>query len=222
MLTYKGLQVSDDKVEAIVQAPRPNNQSELRLSSVWCSIVQGSSQAKWKWGTAEENAFQAAKRRLTRAPVMPFFKQGAETRFTTDSSPVGIGAVLEQKREHGQYRSVHYASRKLTPHDIPRWRGKLWQSSGAVKSSSIFLYIHGNNFDICTNHKPLITVIGPHSKPPSARIESWMLYIQQFKYNIKNIPGRENTAGALSRLPVDVDFAVVGNPSKWVKCLLGH
>ena len=65
MLTYKGLQVSDDKGEAILQAPRPNNQSELGLSSVWCSIVQGSSQAKWKWGTAEENAFQ-------QAPVMPF------------------------------------------------------------------------------------------------------------------------------------------------------
>ena len=30
VLTDKGLQVSDDKVEAIVQAPRPKEQSELR------------------------------------------------------------------------------------------------------------------------------------------------------------------------------------------------
>ena len=66
-------------------------------------------------GTAEENAFQAVKRQLTQAPVMAFFKQGAETRVTTDASPVRIRAVLEQKQEDGQYRPVHYASRKLTP-----------------------------------------------------------------------------------------------------------
>ena len=30
VLTYKGLQVSDDKVEAIGQAPRPKDESELR------------------------------------------------------------------------------------------------------------------------------------------------------------------------------------------------
>ena len=60
---------------------------------------------------------------------MAFFKQGAETRVTTDASPVGIGAVLEQKQEDGQYRPVHYASRKLTPPeaDILSLRGKPWR-----------------------------------------------------------------------------------------------
>ena len=66
-----------------------------------------------------------------------------------------------------------------------------------------FLYIHGNDFEICTDHKPLITVLGPNSKPPSARIERWMLYMQPFKYSIRNIPGRENAADTLSRLPID-------------------
>ena len=67
------------------------------------------------------------------------------------------------------------------------------------------LYTRGNDFEICTDHKLLITVLAPHSKPPSARIEGWMLYRQKFKYNIRYIPGRsrENAADALSRLPVD-------------------
>ena len=113
VLSDNGLEVSDDKVEAIVQAPRPRDQSELRsfLGLVqYCSRFIPSfaiiasriwdltkTHAKWKWGTAEENAFQAVKRQLTRAPVMAFFKQGAETGVITDASPVGIGAVLEQK-----------------------------------------------------------------------------------------------------------------------------
>ena len=46
-------------------------------------------------------------------------------------------------------------------------------------------------------------MFGSHSKPPSARIERWMLYMQQFQYKIRHIPARENAADALSRLPVD-------------------
>ena len=119
LLTDKGLQVSDDKAEAIAQAPRPKNQSELRSFlglAQYCSRFIPSfaiiasplwnltkAHAKWKWGTAEENAFQAIKKQLTQVPVMAFFKQGAETRVTTDASPVDIGAVLEQKQDDGQY-----------------------------------------------------------------------------------------------------------------------
>ena len=77
-----------------------------------------------------------------------------------------------------------------------------------------FLYIHGNEFEICTDHKPLITVLGPHSKPPSARIERWMLYMQQFKYNIGHIPGKENAADALSRLPVEMHMMQPSNRQK--------
>ena len=112
--TDKGLLVSNDKVKAIVQEARPKDQSELRsfhglvqycsrfipsfaiiASPLWV-LTKG--HAKWKWGTAEENAFQAVKRQLTQAPVMAFFKQGAETLVTADASPVGIGAVLKQKQ----------------------------------------------------------------------------------------------------------------------------
>ena len=136
---------------------------------------------------------------------MAFFKQGAETRVTTDASPVGIGAVLEEKQEDGQNRPVHYASRKLTLRES-RY-SQFEREALAVKRGceKFFLYIHGNEFEICTDHKPLITVLGPHSKPPSARVERWLLYMQHFKYylySIRNIHGKENAADALSRLPL--------------------
>ena len=174
-LTAKGLQVSNDKVKAIVQAPRPKDQSELRsflglvqycarfipsfaiiASQLW-DLTKA--HAKWKWGTSEE---KAVKRQLTQAPLMAFFKQGAETHITTDASPVRIGAVLEQKQEDNQYRPVHNASRKLTP---PESRYPQFEKEAlAVKwnCEKFFLYIHANHFAICTDHKPLITVPGPH------------------------------------------------------------
>jgi hypothetical protein len=62
--------------------------------------------------------------------------------------------------------------------------------------------LYGTEFEIRTDHKPLITVLGPNSKPPSARIERWLLYLQQFSYKVTHIKGKDNSADALSRLPV--------------------
>ena len=99
VLTDNRLQLSDGNVEAIVQAPRPKDQSELRsfLGLVqYCSRFIPSfaiiasplrnltkTHAKWKWGTTEEDAFQAVKRQVTQAPVVAFFKQGAATHVIT-------------------------------------------------------------------------------------------------------------------------------------------
>ena len=65
-----------------------------------------------------------------------------------------------------------------------------------------YLYLYGIDFEIYTDYKPLVTVLGPQSKPPSPRIERWLLYMEQFKYTIRHIHGKENPADSLSRIPV--------------------
>ena len=65
-----------------------------------------------------------------------------------------------------------------------------------------YLYLYGIEFELRTDHKPLVTVLGVKSTPPSARIERWLLYLQQFRYVVTHISGKENSADALSRLPV--------------------
>ena len=62
--------------------------------------------------------------------------------------------------------------------------------------------LYGIKFEIRTDHKPLVTVLSAKSKPPSARIERWLLYLQQFQYTLTHIPGKDNAADVLSRLPV--------------------
>ena len=130
VLSEEGLKVSSECVKAIVEAPAPQNPSEVRsfLGSVQlCSkfipnVATISSplwdlttkHVKWKWGVKEATSFQEIKDRLTHAPVMAYFRQGAETRLTTGASPVGVGEILEQKQEDGSYRPIYYASRKLS------------------------------------------------------------------------------------------------------------
>ena len=53
---------------------------------------------EWKWTESEEKAFREVKSCLTRAPVMAYF-----TRIVTDASPVGLGAIIEQKQSDGEY-----------------------------------------------------------------------------------------------------------------------
>ena len=119
VLTGEGLQVSKKSVEVIVDAPRPQNQSEVRSflgsaqfwakfiprfstisSPLWDLTCTGKS---WKWGTKEEEAFEEIKKLLTNTPVMSYFTKDAKTRLVTDTSPVSLGAVLEQQQEGGSY-----------------------------------------------------------------------------------------------------------------------
>ncbi|KAI0221257.1 hypothetical protein LSAT2_027359, partial [Lamellibrachia satsuma] len=46
---------------------------------------------------------------LTKAPIMAYYRIDADTRIVTDGSPLGLGAVLQQKQEDGQYKPVYYA-----------------------------------------------------------------------------------------------------------------
>ena len=130
VLSGEGLKISDEQVKAIVEAPAPQNQSEVRgfLGSVqFCAKFipnfatissplrdLTSKAAEWRWGAREDKTFGDVKTRLTHAPVMAYHRQGAPTRLTTDASPVGIGAILEQEHEDGSCRPIYYASHKLS------------------------------------------------------------------------------------------------------------
>ena len=130
VLSGEGLRLSSDRVNAIVEAPAPQNLFEVRrfLGSVlFCKTFIPNfatissplwdltkKDTKWRWSPKQNEAFNEIKDRLVRAPVMAYHRQGAPTQLTTDASPVGIGAILEQKQEDETYRPIYYASRKLS------------------------------------------------------------------------------------------------------------
>ena len=64
---------------------------------------------------------------------------------------------------------------------------------------SVFLFLLGIKFELFTDHKALLQIYSRTSKP-SARIERWVLRLQQFDFEIKYKKGTENSADALWRL----------------------
>ena len=99
------------------------------------------------------------------------------------------------------YKPVYYASCKLR--NVEKRYSQFEREALAARwaCQQFYLYLYGIEFELRTEHKQLITVLGVKRTPQSAPIETWLLYLQQFRYEVTQTSVKENSADALSRLP---------------------
>ena len=216
-LTSKGLNPAKAKVEAVADAREPQNATEMRsfLGLVnYCAkfIPNFATLAEplrkltrkdvpFHFGPEQKQAFAALKRSLTSADTLGYYDLDAPTKVVADASPVGLGAVLIQTHSDGP-RIIAYASRSLTSVER-RYSQTEKEALGLVWACERFhAYLYGIEFELVTDHKPLEVIYSPRSKP-CARIERWVLRLQQYKYKVIHIAGKANIADPLSRLLKD-------------------
>lgn len=69
-------------------------------------------------------------------------------------------------------------------------------------------YLYGRMFHLLTDHKPLVTILGPKTAVPTlaaARMQRWAVILQAYDYQVEYRSSAENAnADALSRLPCDL------------------
>ena len=218
VLTPMGVAPGEAKKNAVINAPTPQNQAEVRsflgLVNYMAKFVHNlatlseplrrltRNNAPWVWNDEQEAAFKRLKEELTNTKLMAYFNKDAETEVMVDASPVGLGAILSQRQKNGEMRPVYYASRTLS--DVERRYSQTEKEALAVVwgCERFSLYLVGKRFDLITDHKPLETIYGNARAKPLPRIERWVLRLQPFDFNIKYRKGSENAADALSRLPV--------------------
>ena len=124
VVSSKGIEVDDSKVEAIRNWPTPTNVSQVRsfhglagfyrrfvkdFSTIACPLNELTKKnVPFVWGKAQQNAFDELKRRLTQDPLLVLTDFNQTFEIECDASGLGIGGVLMQNGH-----PVAYYSEKL-------------------------------------------------------------------------------------------------------------
>ena len=139
--------------------------------------------------------------RVVNAPVLAYFSNARRTKLVADASSVGLGAVLVQFEDETDEKPaiVCFASKALS--DTEKRYSQIEKEALAIVWSikRFNLYLLGREFEVETDHRPLVQIFKPTSVPPG-RIEKWILKLQQFKFTVNYRPGKTNIADPLSRL----------------------
>lgn len=117
----------------------------------------------------------------------------------TDASDTAMGGVLSQVQD-GQERVISYWSRQL--HKAERNYSTIEREALAMVSAikEFYPYLYGFTFTLVTDHNPLTSLKG--LKDVGGRLSRWLLFLQQFQYQIVYKPGKHHTnADTLSRIP---------------------
>src|SRR5262249_39565577 len=116
----------------------------------------------------------------------------------TDASKTGLGAVLAQLGLDGKEKVIGYASRSLnkTEQNYIVTDQECLAVVWAIKYYQHYLGL--KPFRVITDHSALKWL--QTSKIPTGRRARWMMYLQQFSFEITHRPGKANAnADALSR-----------------------
>ena len=118
----QGLHAVEKKVEAIRNAPAPENQQQLRsflgMINYYSKFVSNYSTithplnellkdgVEWKWSETQQKAYKQIKDKLSNAPVLTHFSDTLPLKLDTDASQYGIGAVIAHVLPSGEERPI--------------------------------------------------------------------------------------------------------------------
>jgi hypothetical protein len=217
-----GLHKTKDKVDAILQAPRPTNQSQLRsfngLVNYYAKFLPNLSTImrplnrllekgmQWVWSCECEEAFGRVKQLVASDKVLVHYDPTLPIRLACDASPYGLGAVLSHITTDGIERPIAFVSRSLTATERNYAQidkealGLYWATK------KFYAYLYGRHFTLITDHQPLVSIFHPTKAFPAmtaARLQRYAMFLSGLDYTIEFRESRRHgNADALSRLPL--------------------
>ncbi|XP_048578377.1 uncharacterized protein K02A2.6-like [Nematostella vectensis] len=219
-----GISPVKDKVEALVKAKTPENVTELKaylgLLNYYGKFLKGLSQVlhplhkllehgvKWHWGPEQQTCFELTKKMILSAGLLVHYDTERALVLHCDASQYGLGAVLSHIMEDGSERPIGFASRTLS--DAEKNYSQLDKEGAAVVFGlkKFHKYVFGRDFDIITDHKPLLSLFHEAKQTPvmaSPRIQRWSILMRAYQYHMKYRAGNQHAnADCMSRLPLPV------------------
>jgi len=170
----------------------------LRFSTLAAPLTTlCSPRARFTWGPAEQQSFDALKAALTSAPVLRVWDPARPTRLITDASELAVSAILEQPDDAGAFHPVAFESRKLTQPEraYPPHLLELLAVVHALKA--LRPYLLDKPFELHTDNASLQWL--QEQRHVSHHQARWLNLLAEFQYRVVHIPGRTNPADFLTR-----------------------
>ena len=221
LIDSAGLHPTIDKLAAVRDAPAPKDavalKSFLGLIMFYSRFMPHHStvlaplnnllkkNVPWKWTKIEETAFMAAKNLLLNSRTLVHYDETLPLVLSCDASSYGAGAVLSHVI-NGKHQPIASASCTLT--ETQKNYSQLEKEAFSIifGLKRFHQYLCGRSFTILTDHRPLLTLLGPHRPVPShtaSRLQRWALILASYHYKIEyRSTAAHADADSMSRLPL--------------------
>ncbi len=219
IINAQGIKTDPKKTAAVKDMPEPTCTVELetflgkagyyqKFIDDYANIAHPLMRMKGKnvdfqFGNPEREAFNKLKEALCSAPVLRYPDFERPFYISTDASGYGLGAVLFQVygEDNQDELPVGYASRSLKDAEL-RYSATEREALAVWWACEHFIdFIDDREVTIYTDHKALLAL--PHKELNNRRLQLIAHKLQEFRYEIKYRPGKQNAnADALSRYPI--------------------
>ncbi|KAI2646093.1 Transposon Ty3-I Gag-Pol polyprotein [Labeo rohita] len=216
------LRKAPSKVKAILEAPAPQNVSQLwsflGLLTYYAKFVPNlatrlkpwqdllNKYKKWDWTKQCEESFIEVKTALAHSEALTNFNPALPVQLACDASPYGVGAVVSHIMPSGEEKPIAFASRTLSKAECNYAQIEREALAIVFGVKKFHQFMFGRQFTLLTDHRPLTSIFGPHSGIPSlaaARMQRWALLLSAHQYDIKYRRSEHHAnADGLSRLPL--------------------
>ena len=215
IMSADGVKPDPRKIEAITKMPLPTSPAELQrflgMVNYLGKFIPNLSdetaplRALLKKGTEflmqkpQIDAFEKLKRQISSAPLLQFYDPNLPTRIRTDSSSVGLGAMLEQRIDDS-WHPIAFASRALEKSEQNYAQIERETLSVVFGCERFHEYLYGREFIVHNDHQPLKAVFSKSIVQCPPRIQRFFLRLQKYDFSFEYAPGKTmKVADALSR-----------------------
>lgn len=196
-----GIQPDPEKTRAIAEMERPSDvQGVQRLIGVVTYLAKFLPQlstvseplrrltdknSEFDWLPQHEEAFLRIKELISATPILRYYDVNLPVTLESDSSDVGLGAVITQEG-----RPIAYASRALTPTERNYAQIEKECLSIVFAAERFEHYILGkDNVKVYTDHKPLMAICKKPILTSPKRLQRMRLRLQKYSLDIEYKPG---------------------------------
>ncbi|PIO70757.1 hypothetical protein TELCIR_07378 [Teladorsagia circumcincta] len=241
-ISYNSYSPADRNIRAMKEFPTPTTAKEVKrfigMANFFRRFIRNfagiaaplyeltKTNAKFLWGTRQEEAFIALRDCLASKPCLAY-PRDREFILCTDGSSLAVGAGLFQRSEDDDNKlvAIGYFSKALTDSQ-KRWSPTHIELFAMVSALRFFrATIYGNLTRVLSDHKPL-TFLLKHNKIHD-NLARWIVELQSYNITIEYLKGSSNTvADCLSRVTRPSSQFQEGSPEiddivEFPRCLVG-